>query len=107
MRTRVSLTALGILASALVMGGAAHAVDCRSPRAAVEVEVCRDVVLSGLDGEMQQAYAAAFARADEKGRRALQQQQKIWERDRNGCGNQLGCLRAIYPQRIDELARFR
>lgn len=107
MRTQVSLTTLGILAGALVMGGAAHAVDCRSPVGAAEVEVCRDVVVSALDGQMQQTYAAALARTDEKGRLALQQQQSDWERQRNGCGNQLGCLRAMYPQRIDELNRFR
>ncbi len=69
--------------------------------------MCRDVVLSALDGQMQHAYAAAFARTDEKGRLALQQQQSDWERNRSGCGNQLGCLRAIYPQRINELTRFR
>ena len=107
MRIRSSLTALGILAGACAAVADAQAVDCRSPRAAAEVEVCRDAVLRGLDGQMQEAYAAALARTDEKGRLALQQQQSAWERDRNGCGNQVGCLRAIYPQRIDELTRFR
>lgn len=101
------IAALALLAQlALPPAFAGPALDCQSAHTTAELEICRHSFLSALDQQMVVAYSAVERRLDANGRRSLLIDQKQWERDRDGCGSQQGCLRALYARRMDELARL-
>lgn len=100
----IALVAL-LLLPPLIPALATPALDCQSAQTTAELEICRHSFLSALDQQMVDAYAITEGRLDAYGRRSLLVDQQQWERYRDGCGSQQGCLRALYARRIDELGK--
>jgi uncharacterized protein len=100
----ISLTLSGVQISTTVSAG--PAIDCTSARQMAELEICRHGFLTALDQKMAEAYGSVHDRLEPFGRRSLQADQKVWEKYRDGCGSQQGCLRALYARRMDELGKL-
>lgn len=82
--------------------------DCRKARTEVEVAVCSDVVLAGLDQRMAKAYFAARDRLTGKRREGLVKEQKSFLGTRDRCARKVAmnsCLKSVYQDRIDALNR--
>lgn len=78
--------------------------DCSKASTAIEVTICSDDGLSGMDELMVQAYASAEARATTaRSRKLLASDQKAWLRARAPCAEDLGCLIGMYDERIEFL----
>jgi len=90
-----SLVLLGAVSTAQAAG-----FDCAKAATKVEKQVCADVALSKLDGELAAEYQAAKLRADRP--TALKAEQQAWLAKRNACKD-LACLRAAYEGRLAEL----
>ncbi|MEM7425662.1 MAG: lysozyme inhibitor LprI family protein [Pseudomonadota bacterium] len=70
-----------------------------------EWAVCDNADLGNLDDVMNTAYKRARYDSSHL-RREIRNTQKAWLRRRNRCGDQVGCLRSVYQQRIYELESY-
>lgn len=96
---------------ALALGGAAPvsaaSFDCDGAKSELEMTICGDDGLSGMDELMEQAYAGAEVRATTtKSRKTLASDQKAWLKSRAPCAADLGCLIGMYDQRIEFLNQW-
>ncbi|WP_236189007.1 lysozyme inhibitor LprI family protein [Pseudomonas paraglycinae] len=92
-----------LLLTCLVFATTSHAAsfDCAGASSPVEKVVCADPHLSGLDDKLAAVWRSTLAKvADPK---ALKADQRMWLKSRNGCDQQLACLRRNYLMRIAEL----
>jgi uncharacterized protein len=78
-------------------------VDCRSATLPAELEICRLGFLSALDRQMLAAYGELRRRLAPPEQLALDASQQRWQMDRDRCGANIPCLRALYARRMDEL----
>lgn len=99
--------ALSPLAFILFTAGSAAAAgpsfDCRTNHSPTEQAICGDPELGDLDSEMAQLYVQLAN--DSRGRfhERLQAEQRDWLKDRDDCGAHVGCLRAVYRDRVQVL----
>lgn len=103
---KISLIVLA--ASALFLGEtqgtSAASFDCNKASTTLEMTICSDDGLSGMDDLMVQAYAGAEARATTaKSRKSLTADQRAWLKSRAPCADDLGCLIGMYDDRIEYL----
>ncbi|ARU28685.1 lysozyme inhibitor LprI family protein [Cellvibrio sp. PSBB006] len=68
----------------------------------VELEICGSAELRNLDGLM----ATLFSKIKKYGITAAIDEQKVWLRDRNTCGENSWCIDNRYRSRISELAKI-
>ncbi len=109
---------LGLLALALVLMplnrafAAAPSFDCALARSVIEIEVCKDPVLSSSDSLMAELYFQAKTSAFRSGPSNQLSLQRAWVKDRQACltPEKAGfksvrtCLRSRYDARNHELA---
>ncbi|MHA3735778.1 lysozyme inhibitor LprI family protein [Pseudomonas sp. Eth.TT006] len=91
------------LLASLIFIPAVHAssFDCASAGSPTEKAICSDPYLSSLDEKLGGLWPQTLAKvADPK---ALKTDQRQWLKNRNGCAQQLACLRREYLMRIAEL----
>lgn len=110
----MKLRLIAALALLLFPASRAHAAsyDCAQARAAVEVEICRDPVLSQADSLMGRLYAQARTSAFRSGPSNQLSVQRAWVKDRQDCltpertrNRTVGeCLTSRYDDRNRELA---
>jgi uncharacterized protein len=104
MKTLNTLLLLGIGSAALGFSSLTQAAsfDCAKAATPVEKAICTDGELSGLDEEMARLYKRAMQHGDAG---EIKSGQKTWLKERNGCGNDNGCIKDQYNYRISDLAR--
>ena len=108
-----SLMAIGTLVAAGCSAGeTGPSFDCSSVDAgSIEAMVCEDTMLSALDRELADVYAAASAKAGNEHPPVLKAEQRGWIKGRNECwksDDKRACVSDEYRRRIAELqARYR
>jgi uncharacterized protein len=87
----------------ILMMGAAQAAsfDCAKAQSKVEHLICDNPEISKLDEEIGKAYPQALERSADKPK-ATKEQRRWLKEVRNGCAD-VGCLKAAYQARIEEL----
>ena len=100
--------ALSPIAFALFVAGSAAAAagpsfDCHTDRSPTEQAICGDPELGDLDSEMARLYFQIANDSSGRYYRRLKRDQRDWLKDRDDCGAHVGCLRAVYRDRIREL----
>ena len=102
-QTAFAVRVVTILAALAGPAGAGPSFDCHTNKSLTEQVICADAQLGDLDTEMANLY---FRLAnDSRGRdyQQLQAEQRDWLKERDSCGADVGCLRAIYRDRIEVL----
>ena len=95
----VSLSALTFTAEAQAQGRPSWCVSPKNPNA-VERTICATRSLWDLDYQLNIIYQSAVKSVGTQGPR-LQRSQADWVRvTRNGCNDDVGCLRDVYERRI-------
>jgi uncharacterized protein YecT (DUF1311 family) len=85
---------------------------CSDARAPVEVLICQDDTLAGLDVELSDLYRSTQSRLSTDRRQQLVMSQRGWIKDRNDCVRWTGssavrdCVARAYRDRIVELRSF-
>lgn len=109
--TPATAAALG-LAVCLTLGAAwlpasAQSFDCAKATHADEGAICASGSLSALDDEMSALYDDIMARALMGTRGEVRDSQRAFLDERRSCGANVGCLTALYDQRIADLRRIK
>jgi uncharacterized protein len=76
--------------------------DCSRARTQVEKMVCADAVLSGLDEQLAQAYAAVLRKGGSSDR--LKAEQRDWLKNKRDKCRDAQCLKSAYESRLTQLA---
>lgn len=85
--------------------GAEPSFDCRNAQTDAEKRVCNDRGLQWSDRQLARLYALALKETPEAKRAALIESQRRFLAKRDACGVvPLGCVEALYHQRLQELA---
>ncbi len=79
--------------------------DCARAATPTEIAICTAPELGDLDTTMARLYTGLRSGAGAATRTRLRDDQRAWLRQRNACGADLGCLRAVYDRRIAELMK--
>lgn len=100
--------ALSSLAFILFIAGSAAALagpsfDCRTNHSPTEQAICGDPELGDLDSEMAQLYVQLANERRGGDYQRLQGEQREWLKTRDDCGAHVGCLRALYRDRVEAL----
>jgi uncharacterized protein len=79
--------------------------DCHTHKGLTEQVICANRELGDMDGEMSKEY---FDLINDESMRSdtrawAKDSQRAWLRERNGCGANIDCLRAVYQRRLNEL----
>lgn len=92
-----------ILLAGLMLSFAAQAAsfDCGKAASKVEKLICGDTAISKLDEELAAVYKTALQ--GEKQAEAIQQEQKQWIKERNGCAD-AACVKLAYETRLHGLS---
>src|SRR5262245_16265490 len=77
--------------------------DCRKASKPDEITVCDSRELSQLDVQMATLYDTVLKLVGMGTRGALRDQQQGWLRSRSDCGDDRGCIAALYHARIRAL----
>lgn len=95
----------GALALSLGAGMAAAqpSFDCGKASTRTEHAICASPVLSALDREIAEAYAAARSGAGAAEKDEIKRRQIGWIGQRDSCGGEMGCLEAAMRQRLAAL----
>lgn len=77
--------------------------DCQRSTGEDERAICSNAVLSKLDNEVAQRYAAKLKSADADDQRAIRTEQRAWLSQRRACASDIGCLRSRFDERLQQL----
>jgi uncharacterized protein len=77
--------------------------DCATSRHLDETTICGDPSLAQLDRALDDLFATALNRLDEKQKPALRDSQRQWLRQRAACGRDVSCINRLYAQRIPQV----
>lgn len=94
------------LSALLVLGcgdAGAASFDCRKASKPDETTICDSRQLSEFDVRMATLYQVILKLVPMGTRGALQDQQQAWLRSRGDCGDDHGCIAALYEARIRAL----
>lgn len=90
-----------LLSFLAVTSSGAASFDCAKAGTKVEKMICGDAEISKLDDKLAQNYKAALL--DKSKAEAIEQAQRQWVKDRNGCSDTV-CVKQAYEKRIDALS---
>lgn len=107
LRTRLARAALLVLLTPLLpLPAAGQFLDCRTARLPSELEICRHGFLNGLDQQLLSTYHRLRDMLPPQQQKSLDESQQRWTQDRDRCGANHACLRALYARRMDELVNW-
>ena len=88
-----------------VMGGSVKpSFDCKKASTTVEHLICSNSELARLDSDLARAYSIARSKSSGSQKDQIVFTQKRWGQDeRNGCGEDVECMKATYEDRISLL----
>jgi uncharacterized protein len=97
------LASFAIATSVLASSADAASFNCSARLTKVEKAICSNPGLSTLDSRMSAAYFNELAVQPKAAYPAIKGEQSAFLRARNGCGANVGCLTAVYRNRIKGL----
>jgi uncharacterized protein YecT (DUF1311 family) len=77
--------------------------SCSAAATPTELALCRQSELWAKDRAMNSIYMWVRTNVEKSVRKRLLEVQRMWLKDRNGCGGDANCLNAVYDQRLSEL----
>jgi uncharacterized protein len=99
----LSVVPVLLMASMLAPGAAvAASFDCSRARTQMEKMVCADAVLSRLDEQLAEAYAAVLQKSGDSGR--VKVEQRDWLKNHRDRCRDAQCLQSAYASRLAHLA---
>lgn len=105
--TSIGRSAKAVLTLSILMtaaSGQTASFECERADTPVEKAVCADADLSLLDEELAAAYTQATSSS--QAGNALQQDQRLWIKNRNACGPEIPCIKGQYAIRLAHLFRI-
>jgi uncharacterized protein len=77
--------------------------NCSRSTSIDEVAICSNATLSQLDRQLQSLYLGVVAGLDQRDVILLRDTQRFWLVKRGTCGQNTGCIAALYRARIPQL----
>jgi uncharacterized protein len=103
MKKLFALGATAFVMAAFAPASQAASFYCGGRLTATEAAICGNGQLSQLDNQMAGIYYQAISAVSPGLRNRLKRDQVQWLRSRNSCGGNVGCLRALYNDRINTM----
>lgn len=82
----------------------APAYTCKDSKSASELVVCQNQELAVLDIRLNATYSGVQSRMTEAELKTFRDQQRAWVKERDKCGADSGCIKALYVSRIQQLS---
>jgi uncharacterized protein len=103
MKTLLAFTIATCAFSALAPAANAASFRCSGRLTSTEAAICGNGQLSNLDSQMASTYFSAINAVSPALRKRLQRDQVQWLGSRNACGGSVGCLKALYNDRLNTM----
>jgi uncharacterized protein len=97
---------VAVVAGFSLPAAAGPSFSCASASNDVEKTICASQELSDLDAQLVDIYNAVRKKVPAADQAALKESQVIWIGQRNGCGDNVGCLEDAYRGRIEALTPY-
>lgn len=82
----------------------APAYTCKDSKSASELVICQNQDLAVLDIRLNATYSGVQSRMTDAELKVLRDQQRVWVKDRDKCGADSGCIKALYVSRLQQLS---
>ena len=103
MKTLLTLGAAAVAMVVLAPASQAASFNCYGKLTNTERAICGNGNLSNLDSIMASRYFQAIGAVSYGVRKGLQRDQVRWLGSRNACGGNVGCLTALYNDRLSQM----
>ena len=77
---------------------------CKESKSASELIVCQNQELAVLDIKLNAAYGGVQSRMNAAELKLLRDQQRVWVKERDKCGADVGCIKTLYVARLEQLS---